>query len=88
MCLEQKPLDSYSALLEPRRADETVDLPESIEALVKEARAKQYDMPTLLRLMKSMVRIHRPSLCLFAHFMSRSYKFRLLEIENSLRSIL
>lgn len=59
--MEQKPLDSYSALLEPRRTDETIDLPESIEALVTEARAKHYDMPTLLRLMKSMVCFHRPS---------------------------
>jgi hypothetical protein len=32
-----------------------VDLPESVEALVEEARKKQYDMPTLLIQLKAMV---------------------------------
>lgn len=51
----QKAPDKYSSLLEYRNENEVTNIPDSIEALLEEARSKQYDMPTLLRRMKSMV---------------------------------
>ncbi len=50
----QKASDQYSVLLAPASRT-AVDLPESVEALVEEARKKQYDMPTLLIQLKAMV---------------------------------
>lgn len=50
----QKKADKYSSLFEYRGEDIT-EIPDSMEALLEEARHKQYDMPTLLRRMKSMV---------------------------------
>ncbi|CAK9189893.1 unnamed protein product [Sphagnum troendelagicum] len=48
--------DRYSVLLSSSAASTSaVDLPESIEALVEEARKKQYDMSTLLVQLKAMV---------------------------------
>ncbi len=50
----QKASDQYSVLLAPASRT-AVDLPESVEALVEEARKKQYDMPTVLIQLKAMV---------------------------------
>ncbi|XP_024364478.1 probable galacturonosyltransferase 13 isoform X2 [Physcomitrium patens] len=50
--------DKYSALLQYRSEKELTDIPDTIEALLIEARSKQYDMPTLLRRMKSMVEVN------------------------------
>jgi len=48
--------DRYSVLLSSSATSTSaVDLPESIEALVEEARKKQYDMSTLLVQLKAMV---------------------------------
>lgn len=47
--------DKYTSILEYRSENDVIDIPDSIEALLEEARSKQYDMPTLLRRMKSMV---------------------------------
>ncbi|KAG0584721.1 hypothetical protein KC19_3G230300 [Ceratodon purpureus] len=49
-----KSQDKYSSLFDNRNEDIT-DIPDSMDALIEEARHKQYDMPTLLRRMKSMV---------------------------------
>ncbi|KAH8971409.1 hypothetical protein BDL97_02G140100 [Sphagnum fallax] len=46
--------DQYSVLL-GSTIQSAAELPESIEALVEEARLKQYDMPTLLMQLKGMV---------------------------------
>lgn len=51
----QKVEDKYSALLEYKNEKELTDVPDTIEALLTEARNRQYDMATLLRRMKSMV---------------------------------
>ena len=51
----QKTEDKYSSLFDNRN-DDVGDIPDSMEALMEEARSKQYDMPTLLRRMRSMVR--------------------------------
>ncbi len=50
----QKVPDRYSLLL-GSTIQTAAELPESIEALVEEARMKQYDMPTLLLQLKGMV---------------------------------
>lgn len=50
----QKVPDQYSVLL-GSTIQSAAELPESIEALVEEARMKQYDMPTLLMQLKGMV---------------------------------
>lgn len=50
----QKVPDRYSVLL-GSTIQTAAELPESIEALVEEARMKQYDMPTLLMQLKGMV---------------------------------
>jgi hypothetical protein len=56
----QKPPDRYSSLFDSRDDEDISDIPDSIEELLEEARHKQYDMPTMLRRMKSMVHLNYP----------------------------